>query len=124
MIEINDIEELNTFIWENKNDILCLYFGATEWCEPCRRLKKKICDKNNLNEMDRLAICYIDVDKTENESICSIYKVNNLPTIIFIDIDKNNNVKILETIIGYDWIGFRMLYDRLLYRKKNENNIN
>lgn len=117
MLEINGIDELDIFLLNNKNNIICLYFGAS-WCGPCKKLKSKIVEEDNLKEMPLLSICYIDVDKELNQEIINIYSVENLPTQIFITIN-DNSVELFDKIIGYDWIGFKMMYEKVL--KKNEN---
>lgn len=116
MLEINGIDELDNFLLTNKTNVICLYFGAS-WCGPCKKLKSKIVDKDNLNEMPLLSVCYIDVDNGLNQEIIDIYSVENLPTQIFITIN-NNSVELFDKIIGYDWIGFKMMYEKVL--KKNE----
>jgi thiol-disulfide isomerase/thioredoxin len=117
MIEINGINELDNFILNNNDKIICLYFGAP-WCGPCKKLKLKIEDEGNLKEMPLLAICHIDVDNDLNKDIIDIYEVTNLPTQIFIIINKKNHIKIFDKIIGYDWIGFKMMYEKVLNKKK------
>ena len=119
MFEINGINELDDFLLNKKNDVICLYFGAS-WCGPCKKLKLKILDKENLKEMPLLSICHIDVDNHSNQEIIDIYSVENLPTQIFITIN-NNSVELFDKIIGYDWIGFKMMYEKVL--KKNEKTI-
>lgn len=119
MLEINGIDELDDFLLNKKNDVICLYFGAS-WCGPCKKLKSKILDKENLKEMPLLSICHIDVDNNSNQEIIDIYSVENLPTQIFITIN-NNSVELFDKIIGYDWIGFKMMYEKVL--KKNEKTI-
>lgn len=117
MIEINGIEELDNFILNNANKVICLYFGAP-WCGPCKKLKSKIEEEEHIKEMPLLSICHIDVDNDVNKDIVDIYSVTNLPTQIFIIINKKNRVKIFDTIIGYDWIGFKMMYDKVIKKLK------
>lgn len=113
MYEVNGFEELDNFLFNNSNKIICLYFGAS-WCGPCKKLKEKITNKDNIKEMPLLEMCYIDIDIQENKEIIDIYDVSNLPTQIFITINKNNEVVIFDKIIGYDWIGFKMMYEKIL----------
>jgi thiol-disulfide isomerase/thioredoxin len=112
MLDINDIKELNEFIYSNKNNIIMLYFGAI-WCGPCKKLKDKLTDERELKELPDLAICYIDIDIEENKEIVDIYEVTNLPTIFFINLNENNEVEIIDNIIGYDWIGIKFAYDKI-----------
>ena len=112
MFNISCMDELNKFIYEYRNKVIMLYFGAL-WCGPCKKLKEKLSDKSELINMQELAICYIDIELEENKEIIDIYNVTNLPTIFFIDLNKNNEVEILDNIIGYDWIGIQFAYDKI-----------
>jgi thiol-disulfide isomerase/thioredoxin len=109
MNEIIGIDQLNENIYLNKEKIIMLYFGA-EWCGPCKQLKKKLL---NQNEMKDLYICYIDVDEDENKEIVEIYEVNNLPTMFFINLNEDNEIEVLNKIIGYDWIGINFAYNKI-----------
>lgn len=117
MIEINGTTELDMFILNNIDNVICLYFGAT-WCSPCKILKLKIEDEEKTQTMPKLAICYVDIDNDLNKEIIEIYDVQNLPTQIFIILNKKNHVKIFDKIIGYDWIGFKMMYEKVINKLK------
>ena len=105
MIEIIGIEDLNNYILENEDSYVIIYFGA-DWCGPCKKLKDKISDYNK-----KLNICYIDIDNEENKEITEIYEIKFLPTQIFIKL-KNNKVKILNRIDGYDWSKFQLTVEK------------
>ena len=111
MIEICGIIKLNQEIFLNKENLIILYFGAS-WCGPCNKLKLKLQDPIEIKSLQNLSIIYIDVDKEENTEIIEIYDVTNLPTLFFIKLNNQNEVKILHTILGYDWQGILFTYDK------------
>jgi thiol-disulfide isomerase/thioredoxin len=90
MLIISSINDLDNFIYTNKDKVIMLYFGAI-WCGPCKQLKNKLSDKNELVYMQDLSICYIDIDLEENKEIIDIYNVTNLPTIFFINLNSPQN---------------------------------
>lgn len=111
MICISGFEELDNFIINNNDDnILVLYFGVNR-CSPCNMLKERIL--KNKNEMSKLLLCYIDVDLKENKEIIYNYNIKILPTLIFIKLNEDN-VTIIDQIIGYDWIKLDMIYKKLV----------
>ena len=112
MYDILNIKELDEFIYHNKNKVIMLYFGAI-WCGPCKKLKDKLTDSSELINMPDLTICYIDIEIAENKEIVDIYNVTNLPTIFFINLNENNEVEIINKIIGYDWVGIQFAYNRI-----------
>jgi thiol-disulfide isomerase/thioredoxin len=111
MHEIIGLENLNNIIYNNKDHLILLYFGAV-WCSPCKKLKNKMEDKYELLEMKDLVICYLDIDN--NDELVKIYEVKNIPTLFFIKINENNEVNILHKIIGYDWIGIKFAYNKII----------
>ena len=113
MHEIVGIEHINNVIYDNKDNLILLYFGAI-WCGPCKKLKNKMEDESELIEIKNLVICYIDIDNNANDELIKIYEVKNIPTLFFIKINENNEVHILHKIIGYDWIGIKFTYNQLI----------
>lgn len=113
MHNINNIEELDNFIIDNKSNVILLYFGAS-WCGPCNKLKEKLCDEECLKDMSLLKVCYIDTD--ENEELSTMYKIKSLPTQIFIKLD-DDKVKIISKIEGYDYTKLLLEYNN--YINKN-----
>ena len=118
MNEIIGIEELNQAIYLNKTKIIMLYFGAI-WCGPCKKLKNKLSNPQELIEMEDLFTCYLDIDNENNNQIVEMYDVECLPTLFFIHLNNNNEIEILHKIIGYDWSGIKLAYDNI---KKIEYN--
>ncbi len=111
MIKINGIDDLDNFIIINSCNIILLYFGAT-WCKPCQILKTKLNETETRVNMPLLSVCYIDVDLQENQEIVDIYKVSELPTQIFIKLDKTKITEV-NRIIGYDFIKLKNNYDSM-----------
>ena len=111
MFEISGIEELNESIYLNKNKLIMLYFGAS-WCGPCKKLKAKLYDPIVLEEISNMHICYLDIDNDSNNELVEIYNVESLPTIHFIKLNDDNEVEILNTVIGYDWDSIKSAYNQ------------
>ena len=108
---ISGVEELDSFILDNINNnmVTLLYFGAT-WCGPCKQLKQKINDMETMKMMPRLEVGYMDVDDSNNEELMKRYKVQSLPTQVFIQV-YDNMVKGIRRIDGYDFTKLKMEYD-------------
>jgi thiol-disulfide isomerase/thioredoxin len=108
---VSGVEELDNFILDNINNnrVTLLYFGAM-WCGPCKQLKDKLKDSETLRMMPRLEVGYLDVDDTNNEELKKRYKVQSLPTQIFIQVH-NNMVKGVRRIDGYDFTKLKMEYE-------------
>lgn len=103
MTNVNGLEELNNFIQENTNKIILLYFGAT-WCGPCKKLKEDFANPLFMENFPNMVIAHIDVD--ENSEISEQYRVQNLPTLIFIGLKEEKpgeySVVELDRVVGYD----------------------
>jgi len=114
MKEISGIEQLDEFIIENheNNNVIMLYFGAT-WCGPCKQLKKKLDELETAKNMPKLVVGYLDVDNKLITDLVSKYKVESLPTQIFIKLDKNKVVPV-SRIEGYDFMKLKFEYDSYL----------
>ena len=117
MHEVTSFDDLDNFIINNNNQIILLYFGAI-WCGPCKLLKIKLSEKETIDRMPLLQVCYIDID--ENEDISSKYKIKSLPTQIFIRLS-NNKVKIVSKIEGYDYTKLLLEYDQYITHLTNIN---
>ena len=110
MITIRGFKELNNAILKYKNKVLFLYFGSKD-CNPCITLKNKIND--NASELPELFLIYIDVDDPLNKDICQNYNIKLIPMQIFITLN-NNQIDIIDTIEGYDWIGLLFKYNKII----------
>ena len=107
------VEQLDEFIINNKNKLLMLYFSING-CLPCKILKNRILKEGD-EQLKDLLVCYIDVGIPENSEIVEMYKdeVKILPTQIFVKL-KDDNVTIIDKIVGYDWIKLIMTYNKLV----------
>ena len=108
--QINETTELDDFILESldNNMIVLLYFGAS-WCGPCKKLKERLKDVDTYKLMPLLSVASIDIDT--NEYLANLYKVESLPTQIFITVD-NNKVVEMSRIEGYDFTKLKLEYDK------------
>jgi thioredoxin 1 len=115
MKEIFGVNELDEFIIENTNNkqnVILLYFGAS-WCGPCKMLKKRLSESETKKMMPNLVVGYLDVDDETNSSLVQNYKIQSLPTQVFI---KLNNKKVVPVgrIEGYDFTKLKLEYDAYL----------
>ena len=121
MYTVSNNDELDEIIIENKDKLILLYFGAS-WCGPCHKLKDKLKDENLMSNFPELCCIYIDIDNDEFSQICEKYNVQSLPT-QFITILKNNSVKRLDKIIGYNWNGLIDSYIKNIHLLKKYKEI-
>ncbi len=112
MINISGVSELDSFIIENSEEqkVLLLYFGAS-WCGPCKTLKKKLQEKDSVDLMPKLVVAHLDVDDESNAKLCKKYKIESLPTQVFVTLD-DTKVRQFAKIEGYDFTRLKMEYDR------------
>jgi hypothetical protein len=63
--------------------------------------------------MPKLVVGYLDVDDDENSSLVKRYKINSLPTQIYIKLNEN---KVIENnrVEGYDFMKLKLDYDSYL----------
>ena len=118
MIDVIGYDQLNELIWNNKDKLILLYFGAS-WCGPCLQLKEKII--NQKDEVKEMVVLHLDCDLEENEDIVSDWNITALPTQIFVHLEDTNVVKD-DRIEGYDWIKLKMVYEELNEKRNSENN--
>ena len=111
MKQVSGVDELDDFILDNmENDmVVVLYFGAV-WCNPCKLLKERLHEPETKKIMPRLAVCYLDVDDTENDELVEKYQVEAFPTQIFIRV-VNNTVKEVSRVEGFDFTKLKLNYD-------------
>jgi thiol-disulfide isomerase/thioredoxin len=111
MKTISGIEELDEFIIDNYNNdlVVLLYFGA-KWCGPCKQLKNRLDEQDTIKIMPKLVVGYLDVDDDENSSFVKKYKIDSLPTQIYIKLNENKVIEI-SRIEGYDFTKLKLNYD-------------
>jgi len=82
MITITGKEQLEEFVWEFREQITIVMFGAS-WCEPCKILKETLNMEKVYSSMPKATIGYINVDDEENISLCEEYNIKKLPSVCF-----------------------------------------
>ncbi len=103
MIEINEIQQLDTILKEKSAVVLDFY---APWCAPCRQLLPVLSDLSETFES--ITFCKINVD--ENSDIAVRYAVRSIPTVKYIKngeivntsmgmIPKNKVIEFLEEIL-------------------------
>lgn len=117
MIDIVGKEQLEEFIWENKDKVIVIYFGAP-WCGPCKKLKEKLASDETKNDMSNLVVAHLDVDEDENNDLVELYGASTIPVQVFVEL-KGTQIKEIKKIIGFDWINFRMSYDSIMETRSN-----
>jgi len=76
---------------ETEKRLIVLDFYA-KWCEPCNKISK---DVNELESKYDNRILVLKVDVEECDDITEHFKINSMPTFLFI---KNN--KLIDTVKG------------------------
>jgi len=112
MKEIFGVEHLDEFIVESaqSDKVILLYFGAT-WCGPCKQLKKRLDEPETSKIMPKLVVCYLDVDDETNTTLVNRYKVESLPTQVFVKLEKTKVIP-MGRIEGYDFTKLKLEYDK------------
>ena len=119
MIEIKGYSQLNKILWEQKDSdkVMMLYF-STSWCGPCKKLKERIEEEHHKIEL--VEVLLIDCDIEENEEILEDWKIDCLPTQIFVHLEDKNVIKD-DRIEGFDWIKLVMSYQKIIENRNNYN---
>ncbi len=80
MKKIENKEQFNSFINENKGEVSVVKFGAA-WCTPCRLLERTI---NSLTLDETKGVCFAEVDVDEaDEELLEEYTIKNIPLLLF-----------------------------------------
>jgi thiol-disulfide isomerase/thioredoxin len=114
MKKVHNKKELDNFILKNRNKIILIYFGAV-WCGPCKKLKEKLNDQNEMKRFEKLVSVYIDIDIEDLEEITNYYKVQSIPAVFF-TLLMDNKVTTISNMVGYNWEKVISMYnDSLKY---------
>lgn len=119
MIDIVGKEQLEEFIWENKEKVIVIYFGAP-WCGPCKKLKERLLSDETKIDMPKLIVAHLDVDEDENSSLVELYGGSSIPLQVFVEL-KGTQINEIKKIIGFDWINFKMTYDSIVEDRINRS---
>jgi thioredoxin 1 len=87
---VKTLEDLKSLLESEKRLVVIDFFA--EWCGPCKRISPEI-HKLEQQYNQKIVVLTVDVDKCED--ISSEYKIECMPTILFI-----KNGKIVETVTG------------------------
>jgi len=119
MINIKNKEQLEEFIWENKDKVVVIYVGSN-FCNSCKTLKNKLTSVEVISTMRNLVVGYVDINSKENQDICELYKISYIPVQSFVTV-KGTQIVEIKRIIGYDWINFTMTYNLIINDMSNKN---
>jgi thiol-disulfide isomerase/thioredoxin len=108
MYTVESVDNLNQFIVSKKHKIIALYFGAS-WCGPCQKLKDQFKNDVVMKQFKSLDIVYINIDNDNLSDIVESYQIESLPT-VFMTMLKDDQVVVLDKIIGYNWNRFVQSY--------------
>ena len=108
---INNLNELNNIIWENKDSLILLYFGA-KWCGPCKKLKERLDNNDIMLNFENLCVIYLDADIEELQELFSSYNINGIPCQVFTMLNDENQVIELDRFVGYNWEKFITIYTK------------
>lgn len=71
-------------IAKEENKLIFAYFTAS-WCAPCKKMEADIKQNEALLDFMNKELVIWKIDCTSKNSTASMYKVNGLPTVIFLD---------------------------------------
>jgi thioredoxin-related protein len=92
-----------------ENKVILLDFTGSDWCPPCKKLKKTVFDSEEFGSYAQKNLVLVEVDfprskkqsaelKKANETLSEQFNVDAYPTIILLD----SKGKKLTSFIGYD----------------------
>lgn len=125
MITVHNRNELDNFVINNNDKIILLYFGAV-WCGPCKKLKNILKDEEFMKQYEKLSVVYIDIDNDNLEEIVELYNISSIP-VVCLSLLIDNQVKTIDTVIGFNWNKVVDIYERgleILNNQKINDNTN
>ena len=111
MYYVNNLNDINDIILQNKNSLILLYFGAS-WCGPCKQIKEYFVDEEYMKQYDNLCVIYIDADEEELEDLFVSYGITGIPAQVFTMLNDNNEVVELDRFVGFNLNKLSMTYNK------------
>ena len=81
MLIVNDKDEYANIIFTSKLPILVDFYA--DWCGPCKQLTP-ILETLEKKYENNISFLKINVDNEDCNEICSLYKIQSMPTVLFI----------------------------------------
>jgi len=83
---------------EETNQPILLYFHAS-WCQPCRRMERKVLSKKRVGKFNNkhFVSFSVDVDKKTGKRLAEKYGYRAVPAFLFL----NPNAEVMDATIGY-----------------------
>ncbi len=111
MYYVNNLNDINDIILQNKNSIILMYFGAS-WCGPCKQIKEYFVNEEYMKQYDNLCVIYIDVDKEDLEDLVVSYGISGIPAQVFTMLNDDNEVVELDRFVGFNLNKLSMTYNK------------
>lgn len=114
---------------ERKNLFIDFY---ADWCEPCKMMARDVFTLPEVGEYfnENFVSCQLNAEVPENKALVQKYKVNVLPTMLFLNV-KGEMVRVINgamdpvtflheaKIVRGDVLSFEKLYEKIKKEKKN-----
>lgn len=106
-------DELLAIATSHRNDIILVDFYA-EWCGPCKKIAPMLHEfvahyGKRRDGGARLVLCKVNVEEPGNDDLVSAYKVNAMPTLVWIA-----NMKVMKRIEGADAAKIQTITEELV----------
>ena len=115
---------------KRKKRIFCRFYA--DWCEPCKLMGEQVFVLPEVGEYfnKNFVCCQLNVESPENKALVQKYKINALPTMLFLNVKG----EVLQSINGTkepaafvheakvvmgETLSFEKLYEKVKKEKKN-----
>ena len=99
MNQIEGFENLKKCL--NVDKYVLLFFTAS-WCGPCKKIYPELEELSKKLNKDLIEIYKVQIDNDDNEEICSIFKVESVPSFYLM-----KNKECINTLKGADMNGIK-----------------